>query len=254
MGKNNYLTADEQKLWNVLNNKGIIGTELAGQVFPELSENRKVKLLNSLCSKGYIKRAKKGVYYNPERTGSFYKLALRLHKGYIGLHSALKIHGLTEYEDFTIIILTRDRYMKVRLGDYTLKYMPIRPYNGIVERDGIMVSTLEKTFFDCFIRIRHVGYSILTKAIHDAGRIKWGEFLESFSGAPDAAAQKAGYVLEMLKKETGCRIPSYVFRELLQHVKHPVKLEHNSRKSSYDSRWKVQDNIGEKRILSWWYQ
>ena len=57
----------------------------------------------------------------------------------------------------------------------------------------------------------------------------------------------------MMKKKTKIKIPYFVFEFLLKKVKNPVKLMPVNTKSIFNKKWKVQDNIGEKNILAWWY-
>lgn len=254
MIKNNYLTRGEQELWQYIEDKDIVDNELVNYIFPDFSQNKRNKILHSLYRKGYLRRAIKDAYYNPKNLDNYYKLALRIHDGYIGLTSALKYYGLTEYEDFTIFIITEKKYKTVNLENYTLRYLPLKSlFMGYIERDDLRISGIEKTFFDCFLKIKYLNYSILTKAIYDAEKVNWREFLKYFKKAPRSLSQKAGYILEIIKKGTGCKIPDFVLKELNKHTENPVKLEQNNKKTKFNKKWKVQDNIGKKQIITWWY-
>lgn len=254
MVKNNYLSHDEQKLMEFIQSKGIITNELVRLIFPDFSKNKINKLLHSLYKKKYLKRAIKDVYYNPEKLDNYYSLALEIKKGYVGLTSALRYYGLLDYEDFTIFIITQKYYKNVELENYKFIYLPMHDFSGFVEKDNLMISTPEKTFFDCFSKIRYVGYNNLTKAIYNFKDINWQEFLEYFEDAPKSITQKTGYILDLLKKETALYIPRYVLNKLSKNIRFPVKLKQTKSKSNYNKKWKVQDNIGKEKILSWWYQ
>jgi len=108
--------------------------------------------------------------------------------------------------------------------------------------------------FDCFLKIKYLNYSILTKAIYEAKNINWDEFLKYFEKAPKSLSQKAGYILNLMKKETNYKVPKHVLKQLKSKVKYPVKLENNNKSSVYSKEWKIQDNISKKIILAWWYQ
>jgi len=110
MYENNYLSRTEQEIWRYISSKDIIDNELLKLIFPDLSQNNRNKILHSLFKKGYLKRAGRDVYYNLNNLDDYYKLALKIYPGYIGLTSALKYYNLTEYEDFTIFIITEKKY------------------------------------------------------------------------------------------------------------------------------------------------
>jgi len=252
MHKNNYLSRTEQEIWGYISSKDIIDNELLKLIFPDLSQNNRNKILHSLFKKGYLKRASRDVYYNLNNLDDYYKLALKIYPGYIGLTSALKYYNLIEYEDFTIFIITEKKYKTISLENYTLKYLPLKELcTGFT---GIRISTVEKTLFDCFLKIKYLNYSILTKAIYEAKDINWDEFLKYFEKAPKSLSQKAGYILNLMKKETNYKVSNHIIKQLKSKVKCPVKLENNSKPSIYSREWKVQDNIGKKIILAWWYQ
>lgn len=253
MDKKNYMSKEEQMLWEFIGEKDIITTELVGFIFPDFSKNKINKLLHSLIKKDYIRRAERGFYYNPKYLGDYKKLALRIKPGYIGLSSALKYHGLTDYEDFTIFVMTRSTYKEIKLENYTIKYLPAKLYSGYTKKDGITVSKPEKTFFDCFLNIRYVSYPILTKAIYYS-KPDWKKLLEYFEHAPLGSRQKAGYVLELMREETDYHIPEYVLNNLRKGIKFPVKLAQNNNRSILNKKWMVQDNLGKTKILGWWLQ
>ncbi len=56
MDKINYITREEQKVWGYIKNKEIVDNEIVKQIFPEMPENKRNKILHSLYKKGYLKR------------------------------------------------------------------------------------------------------------------------------------------------------------------------------------------------------
>lgn len=254
MHEKNYLTREEQRIWEHIEDKEIIDNELISLVFPELSRNKRNKLLHNLCRKRYLHRAARDIYYNPEKTDDFYKLALRIHQGYIGLTSALKLHNLLEYEDFTIFVITKHTYKTIKLKNYLIKYLPLEDlFRGFIEKNNLIISTVEKTLFDCLLRIRYLNYNILTKAFYDAKSINWREFLGFFKSAPKSLSQKAGYILEMMKKETDFSLPGYVLETLNRNITSPLKLGYK-KSSAYNAKWKLEVSLEKEQMLSWWYR
>ncbi len=256
MMQKNYMSKGEQIVWEYLKDKEIIDTELLIQIFPEMPENKRDKLLHTMHKKGYLKRARKGLYYNPLKLKDFHKLALLIKDGYICLSSALRHHNLIEYEDFTIFVATKKFRKTVLLEGtkYEIKFVPFGTlFTGFVKHDGIYVSTIEKTLFDCLAKPGLVGFSNITKAFYDA-KLDWKKFTALFRLTKNKALfQRTGYILEMLKKETHMKVPDFVFDFLSKKTGKPTKLAPLKGRSVFDKKWKVQDNAGKKALLSWWY-
>jgi len=253
MPEKNYLTRSEQNIWEYIKDKDIVDNELVNRIFPEISGQKRRKILHSLYKKGYLNRAIKDLYYNPANLNSFYKVALRIRGGYIGLISALRFYNLIEYEDFTIFVITRRFRKKIELAgtNYAIQYIPFDKYfTGFEKKGDIYISSIEKTLFDCLLKPNLVGLSNITKAFYDA-KPDWNKLIYFFKQTENSSlCQRTGYLLEMMKKII--KIPSSVFEALLPKVRYPVKLLPIKGKSKFNKKWKVQDNAGEKAILSWW--
>ncbi len=257
MPKKNYLSRGEQELWEYLKDKEIIDTELVAAIFPEFSAHKKNQLLHNLTQKGYLRRARRNLYYNPATINDFYQLALRIHPGYIALSSALRYYHLLEYEDFTIFIITRSFRKKMDLPGtkYAIEYIPFgKLYTGYEKKNNFCISTLEKTLFDCLKKPNLLGFSVITKAFYDAEKINWPIFLSFFNLIKTPALyQRTGYLLELLQRKTKKKIPKPVLDFLFSKVRNPIKLSASTGSTKYNSRWKIQDNVGEEKIMGWWY-
>ncbi len=257
MLQKNYLSRGEQRIWEYLKDKEIIDTELVTAIFPELTSHQRNQLLHNLAQKDYLRRARRNLYYNPATITDFHHLALQIHPGYIALSSALRYYHLLEYEDFTIFIITRSFRKKIDLRGtkYTLQYIPFgKLYTGYEQKDNVYISTLEKTLFDCLKKPGLPGFSVITKAFYDTKNINWPIFLSFFKPIKTPALyQRTGYLLELLQQETKMRIPNEVFRFFLSKVKNPIKLSAGKGSTKYNSKWKIQDNVGKEKIVGWWY-
>ena len=255
MPKKNYISRAEYELWSYIKDNEIVDTELVEMVFPEMPKAKKNKLLHNLYVKGYLARVRNGLYYNPARLTDFYKLALRIKEGYIGLSSALRHYNLIDYEDFTVFIMTRNFQKKIPLKGtkYEAWFVPLGKYfAGFEKVDNSYISSLEKTFFDCFLKPSLVGFSNITKALYDS-KPDWNKFIGYFKLTDNhSVCQRTGYILELLTKTTRFRVPSFVLEFLLKKVKNPVKLLSIGGKSTFNRKWKVQDNVGKVELLSWW--
>lgn len=255
MVEKNYLTKEEQKVWKYLKDKEIIDNELFRQIFPEIKENKRNKLLHNLYKKGYLNKARKDLYYNPKELKDFHKLALEYKEGYLALTSALRYYNLIDYEDFTIFIATKSFQKKISLKGtgYNIQFIPLHNlYKGFIKTKDTYISTIEKTIFDCLLKPNLIGFQNITKAIYDA-KIDWEKLLEFFKLTNNnALRQRTGYILGLLKTETKLKIPEFVFNYLAYNIKGPVKLTPFKSKSIYNNKWKIQDNLGKENILSWW--
>ncbi|MBI4918567.1 hypothetical protein HY837_01445 [archaeon] len=255
MIEKNYLSREEQRLWGYIKDKEIIDSELVRQIFPDFKQSKTNKLLHNLSRKNYLKRARKDLYYNPEQLKSFHNLALRIKTGYVGLSSALRYYNLIDYEDFTIFIITEKFRKKIDIKgtNYTIEFIPLgEKFSGFEKKDDIYISSIEKTLFDCLLKPRLLGITNITKAIYEA-KIDWHKFLDFFKLAKNSSlCQRTGYLLEILKKKTKLKIPSFDFEFLLKNIKNSVKLATNKMPSKFNKKWLVEDNIGENKLISWW--
>lgn len=255
MHKKNYISREEHEIWQYIGEKEIIDAGLVSDIFPEMQESKRDKVLYGLHRKGYLRRARKGLYYNPERLRDFHTLALRIKGGYIGLSSALRHYNLIDYEDFTIFVMTRNFRKRVSLEgtQYEIRFIPLgKLFAGFGMADGLRVSSLEKTLFDCLLKPGLVGFASITKAFHSS-KPDWRRFIGFFRLADNSAlCQRTGYLLDMTRRVAGMRVPPFVFGYLRTKVKNPARLAPGKGKSVFDSTWKIQDNVGEETILSWW--
>ncbi|AFK22075.1 type IV toxin-antitoxin system AbiEi family antitoxin [Pyrococcus sp. ST04] len=179
-----------------------------------------------------------------------------LFPGYIAFSSALRLYGLIEYEPFTIFVATPRKSGEKEIGEYTIKAVALgEKATGMTLKNGIYTSTLAKTFFDCFYKPGYCGsYSKVTKALYEAEKIDWDEFLSYFKRfASDSLCQRTGYILELVKN-LGVNVPEDVIEYLRSRVKTWTKLVPTLPSRGRGIReWKLIDNFGKERILGWAY-
>ncbi|MGI0088479.1 MAG: type IV toxin-antitoxin system AbiEi family antitoxin domain-containing protein [Nitrosotalea sp.] len=222
-------------------------------------------LIGRLEKKRWITRIGKGVYLRlPAETvmrGKVYledpfEVALKMYKGYLAFQSALKIHGLSEYESFTIYVATKNKSETIPL----LKHYEIRAiksgrrFTGFTKFGRYVVSTKTKTFFDCFYHPQYAGgYAEVLKSLHTAESIDWKEmetYLEKFGSS--SICQKIGYLISLLK-ETEYEHPQDFIEYLKGRIGNKTKLDFGQKGGHYNKEWMIVDNIGEKKLLSWWH-
>jgi len=261
MMKNYYLSRTEQEIIRSLKSADIVAVEEIRELFPGLSGNMVKKVLSSLVRKGYLYRLKRGLYLVKEEPGkplikNPYKMALALFPGYIAFSSALRLYSLIEYEPFTMFVATPRKSGEKEIGGYTIKAVALgEKAVGMIIRNGVYTSTLAKTFFDCFYKPGYCGgYSEITKALYEAERIDWDEFLSYFKRfASNSLCQRTGYVLE-LARNLDIEVPEEVIEYMRSRVKAWTKLVPTLPSRGISVReWKLIDNLGKEKILGWAY-
>jgi len=260
------LSHTEQQLYLTLESEGqnvFRMSDLRSQDLPFSYGHLRV-LVQRLEKKGWLTSLGKGVYLRLPASAALrgkiyledpFKVALKLFRGYLAFHSALKIHGLTEYEPFTIYVATRNKSETIALlAQYEIKAITFRRrYAGYEPKDAYVVSTVAKTFFDCFFHPHYAGgYTEVLKSLHSCDRMDWEEFLkyvEKF--ASNNLCQKIGYLLSLLTK-TGYKVPKAVVSSLKSRAKARIRLDQKRTGGKLVQEWQLYDNIGERKLLSWW--
>ena len=263
------LSHREQELYLVLESEGrnvFRVRDLKEFKLPFSYEHVRV-LVQRLEGKGWLTPLGKGVYLRlPASTvlkGRAYledpfKVGLTLFDGYLAFQSALKVHGLSEYEPFTVYVATRNKSQTVTvLEQYEIRAITFRKrYTGYEKKDGYVVSTVAKTFFDCFFHPQYAGgYPEILKSLHACQSMDWEEFLKYLRKfASDSLCQKIGYLLSLLLSKTKYEVPKKVLSYLKSRAKAGAKtrLDPKRAKGNIVRDWQVYDNIGEGKLLSWW--
>lgn len=247
-------------IFNAISSIDIVNSAEIMNIFPGLNSYQVNKVCSSLSSKGYLYRLKKGVYLVQTKPSdvpvvkNVYKIALALFKGYIGFSSALRLYNFIDYEPFTIFVVTVNTSMEKTIGEYTLKAVAMGDKaTGMTYHNGTYVSTVAKTFFDCFYKPQYAGgYSTITNALYDAD-IDWNEFLGYFELASNSLCQRTGYILDILGDATDI-VPIDVLDYFKKRIKNNTRLLPSGRsKGKYVKEWMLLDNLGKENILSWWY-
>ncbi|MBU2565713.1 MAG: hypothetical protein KJ655_05620 [Candidatus Thermoplasmatota archaeon] len=260
MDKNIYLTKSEQYVFNLISKIDITTNKEIKDILPDFDEKKINKICYKLMKKKYLRMLKKGLYL-VQKEGKFavenpFKIALSIYPGYIGFSSALKFYELIEYEPFTVFVVTKHHSRNIPLGQYSFKYTAIgKRAVGATYSKGIWVSTVEKTFFDCFYKPQYAGgYSVITKALNQQRKMNWDRFLYFFKNfASNPLCQRTGYILDILR-ETDFSFPQKVLRYLENSIKTNTKLLPTApSQGEFIKEWKLIDNVGKENILSWWY-
>jgi len=256
----------EQKIYLLLESEGT-------NVFT-VKELRKFKLpikyghlrvlLHRMERKGWITSVRKGVYLRLPAVAAVegrvyledpFVVALKIFDGYLAFQSALRVHGLSEYQPFTVFIATRGRSATVSLlKQYEIKAIKLgKRYTGFAKKDNYVVSSIAKSFFDCFFHPQHAGgYSEILKALHACKDMDWDEFLSYFRKfSSNSLCQKVGYLLTLLE-ETDCRVPRNVIDYFRKRVSVKTRLDPKMSGGKLNREWLVVDNLGKRELLSWW--
>jgi predicted transcriptional regulator of viral defense system len=241
---------------------GIISHEEIKGLFPEIKPGSLNHLLSSLSKKGFLYPLKKGLYLVQEEPSNKplindpLVIGSRIFSGYLGFSSALRLYDLLDYEPFTVFVVSARRSILIQVGEYSFKcvYMGEKAVGQTLYK-GLYVSTKAKTFFDCFLKPQYAGgYSNVAQALYLNKGIDWEEFRKYYeSYASSSLMQRTGYVLELLKEETGKNIPEKVISFLGSNAGDKTRLIPNIKaKGVYAADWRLTDNEGKEKIMSWW--
>jgi len=261
------LSHHEQRLYLFLEGSDInVFTlrELRGADLPYTYNHLRV-LLHRLERKGWVTSVGKGTYLRLPAGSAIngkvyledpFSVALKLYKGYLAFQSALRVHGLTEHQPFTIFVATRDKSGTRNLIDqYEVRAVKLgERFTGFKETGKYVVSTVPKTFFDCFLHSEYAGgFPEVLKALHSRREMDWEEFISYFKRfASNSLCQRVGYLLSLLE-ETDIKIPRGTMDYLKSRVSSKTRLDHKlGGGGKLNKEWLVVDNIGKEGLLSWW--
>ncbi len=255
-----YLSPLEQMIYHIISKSDIIRSEEVIDLFPEKDPSSIRNVLSSLNKKGYLHRLKRGTYaVTPDRTilmSDILKISTQIYNGYLAFSTALRVHNLIDYETFTIFIATRDKSRTIRMGEYDLRYVSLgKRATGMIMKEGLWVSDLEKTIFDCIYRSDLAGgYNNITKAIFLSKNLDWDNLLDHMTGhASDPMMQRTGYLLDILRDTTGLDIPNNISINLQKRVRYPTRMAPSGPGTGiYSTKWKVQDNMGIDALMGWY--
>ena len=261
MRTNYYITSLEYDIINFTAKTEIISFEEIKTLFPKRSPITLKKSIAKLCRNGYLHRLKKGLYYStPDKRfiiSDPLTIPQLIYPGYIAFSSALRFHNLIEYEPFIIYSATRTKSRTIPLGEYTFRYISMGTRaTGATNIKGTWVSTIEKTFFDCFYKPQYAGgYEVITKALYEQKYINWDIFLNYIDEfASNSLRQRIGYILDLLKDKSKMKIPGRIIDQLQPEEEAYIwLLPSGPRKGNRIKKWKIFDNVGQNRILEWWY-
>jgi len=260
MNKNNYLSRVEQIFFSTIKKTDIIDNSFIKEIFPNYSSQKINKICHKLLSKGYLHTIKRGAYIVNETPSTKpiitdpFKIAPYVNKGYIGFLSALRHYDLINYEPFTIFIVTPKKSQEIEIGNYLFKTVSMgEKATGVTYFKNVYVSTIEKTFFDCFYKPQYAGgYREIINALSNHPKIRWDQFLNYFERfASDALFQRTGYILDLLIERNMINPPKKLIKTFKNHVRNTTKLLPSKKsKGRYVKQWKLLDNIGKEILLS----
>lgn len=226
----------------------------------KITDNNTLKsTISRMVKKGWLLHLRNGVYLVREIEGLVIKdafnLATYIFKGYIAFASALYIHKLVDTIPFEIQVATTKERGTKQIGQFTFRAYPIeKRHIGSERRGNYLVSSLAKTLYDALIYPDlSGGYTQIVRALYEARMSEndWKEFFyyaDKFES--NAFYQRLGYILELLPKKN--KVIKKIIKMCLEKVKSKIYL-FKRKKGKYISRWKLIDNMGKEKLLSWWY-
>jgi predicted transcriptional regulator of viral defense system len=249
-----YLTAAEQKIFALLPKERAVTTGSLHAALKTVSFTRLSSLLGRLARKGFITKVEKGIYLASENKAFLdYKrgLALGGKSSYVAFSSALSLHHLISERPATIFIATPKANKKASWPTAECRLIALGgKCFGAVLLNGLRVSSVPKTFFDCFARLRYAGgLSKLVEALEsselsEAEWLEFGNYLQEFGS--NSLRQRVGFVFNKLCSRKTLSVPPRVLRELEKSVKRSKTVAildaSATRKGVMNSKWRVLVN------------
>ncbi len=245
MEKYYYASPTEQLILETAPNRGPIMIDYLIGALHGISAQVVRNAFSSLVNKGILYRLQRGIYL---RCGEPFlpviddpaKLALAIYPGYLAFFSALHHWGLHEYEPFIVTVATQDRSAERGIGQYTINAVAMgRRAQGMVFHEGVYVSTLEKTIFDCIYKPhRSGGYNLVVRAIADS-EPEWDEVLFWFDElGSQSLRQRAGYILSRAGNA-----PDWLLQRLKEDKLNNIWLDPSAaRRGTRVKEWGIIDN------------
>ena len=240
------------------NNKSIFTVDDAVEILKE-KKSSVTKLLHDLTRTKWLFRLSRGKYLilpleagvKPEFTEHELIIASKLVEPYyISYWSALNHYGFTEQVSKTVFVATIKRKREMNLLGLKIKFVTIKENKffgfkkSLVNNHPVNIAEKEKVIVDCLDLPRNCGGVIeIIKTIDSAKEELDFRKLEDYAKKMKnhAVINRLGYILELLNIETKLK-PSkhYVFLDPLL-----------KNKISYNTKWKIIENIPKTGLLSW---
>lgn len=206
-----YLTPDEQEVCDVLPSGELISSLEVNRVFGKRFPRTRVSsLLSRLVDKGKLVKARNGAYYVGRKTDAFFDykfgLALAGRDAYLAFASALSFHHLITEKPGTVFVACFNKSRAREFGGRNYRVIALgRKCIGFKTINGVAVSTIPKTLFDCFL---HPGFcGGLTGVVEalESSKLSAADWME-FEGylndfASNALKQRVGFIVDSMQGE-----------------------------------------------------
>lgn len=207
------------------------------------------EILGGLVKKRELVRVKKGFFYSGSPSNAFFEYefgsGLCGGKGYAAFSTALRYHGLLDERPTTYFFATQDKYRKTVFNgtEYVLVGLS-KNFYGYVQEKKFKVSTVPKTFFDCFLKPRYAGglpkvLDCFKRASAGFTANDWRELLYYFENSGnESLKQKTGFLLERFVAGT----PKFFLSGLLKSITNKsvvALLEPRGGKHALNKKWMV---------------
>ncbi len=194
------------------------------------------------------KIAKIGNEYYTKTSNPFF-VATQVYKGYIGFSSALYILGLKNETEANVYVCTSSKNKTMNFLDKQLVPVNMSRYfygtTILVYGDlEVLTSTLPKTIFDMFYKIRYLDVQNVYRALaqRNLTRKEWVELMSFAAVASISVARRIGYSLEQFA-------PADILdklKRLSDNVTGP-SFYYEHRYENYNKKWRIFDTLNIKR-------
>ena len=194
------LTPSEQRLLALLpENAGFSLASAARVLGAGFRQKYLSELLSRLAAKGRLSRLRNGFFFagtTPSLKGVFSAVEALYPGAYAAFSTALYLHGVADQRPAELVFAIESSYGTTSIGGMQVRFVAMHGgFYGTREINGIRVSTLAKTFYDCLSRPKWSGGFDAAIALLVQARL-----------SKDQYAELAGYFKENGSRRLAARI------------------------------------------------
>ena len=213
--------------------------------FPQVSMRTIDRKMRGYVADGRLIKIKGNVY--AKAAADQFDIAAQLYRGYIGLSSALYLHGLKTELEAIVYVCVPEVQKSLAFGNVTMTPIALGSLcYGTNYLKGVLVSSYPKTIFDMLFRPKHANFFDMYRAINMRmpTEDQWREVLGYLKKSNISTVRRAGHAFDGIA-------PEWFLQELERiNPKKGSSFFVKNRKDGFDKKWLIYDDIMVRRWMN----